>query len=61
MTKKEIEYQIAELKAEYIRLQHDLEKLEFVDGKLSPLENQIAEIEKELSVLNQKLREVEMK
>lgn len=61
MTTKEIEYQIAELKAEYIRLQHDLEKLEFVDGKLSPLENQIAEIEKELSVLNQKLREVEMK
>lgn len=58
MNKKDIEYQIAELKAEYIRLQHDLEKLEFVDGKLSPLEKQIAGIENELATLNQKLREL---
>jgi len=37
MKKKEIEYKIQELKYEYIRLQNDLEKLEFVQGKLSPL------------------------
>ncbi|MFS0638351.1 SE1832 family protein [Mesobacillus foraminis] len=56
--KKSIEYKIAELKAEYIRLQNDLEKLEYVDGKLSPLEQQIAGIEEELRTLNQKLREL---
>jgi len=58
MTKKEIEYQILELKTEYVRLQNDLEKLEYVKGNLSPLEKQIAEIEYQLAVLNQKLREV---
>lgn len=58
MNIKEIEYKIQELKAEYIRLQHDLEKLEFVNGKLSPLEKQIADIEDELSYLNKKLREI---
>lgn len=58
MTKKEIEYQIAELKSEYVRLQNDLEKLEYVDGNLSPLEKQISEIETKLHLLNQKLREL---
>ncbi|WP_195891890.1 SE1832 family protein [Neobacillus dielmonensis] len=57
MTKKEIEYQIVELKDEYLQLQHNLEKMELVKGNLVPLENRLAEIEKELSVLNQKLRE----
>jgi predicted nuclease with TOPRIM domain len=56
--KKAIQYKIQELKAEYVRLQHDLEKLEFVDGKLSPLEKQIVVIEDELSTLNKKLREL---
>ncbi|GAA0327402.1 hypothetical protein GCM10008967_17380 [Bacillus carboniphilus] len=58
MSKKEIEYQIQELKAEYIRLQNDLEKLESVGGNVGPLERQITEIEEELKSLNQKLREV---
>jgi chaperonin cofactor prefoldin len=57
MDRKEIEYKIQEMKAEYIRLQHDLEKLEFVDGRLSPLEKQIDAIEDELKILNRKLRE----
>ena len=57
MQKKEIEYQIIELKAEYIRLQNDLEKLEYVNGNLSPLEKQIAGIETELARLNKMLRE----
>ena len=58
MDKKQIEYQISELKAEYIRLQNDLEKLESVGGNVGPLERQITEIENELKTLNQKLREV---
>lgn len=55
MNKKEIEYKIRELKMDYIRLQNDLEKLEYVHGNLSPLEKQIAEIETELKTLNQEL------
>ncbi|WP_251554837.1 SE1832 family protein [Neobacillus muris] len=57
MDKKELEYQILELKDEYLQLQHNLEKMELVKGNLAPLEKRLAEIEEELSVLNQKLRE----
>ncbi|MET3697892.1 hypothetical protein SAMN05877753_104230 [Bacillus oleivorans] len=57
MDKKQIENQIQELKAEYVRLQNDLEKLESVGGNVAPLEKQITEIENELKTLNQKLRE----
>lgn len=58
MDKKEIEYRISELKLDYIRLQNDLEKLESINGNISPLEKQIASIEDELNDLNQKLREL---
>lgn len=55
MNKKEIEYKIRELKDEYLQLQHNLEKLEFVNGNLSPLEKRLACIEEELKSLNQLL------
>jgi predicted nuclease with TOPRIM domain len=58
MDKKEIEYQITELKDEYLQLQHNLEKMESVKGNLHPLEKRLAEIEGELSRLNQMLREM---
>lgn len=58
MDKKEIEYQIQELKLDYIRLQNDLEKMDSVHGNISPLEKQIAEIELELSSLRKKLNEM---
>jgi hypothetical protein len=54
--KIEIEVKIAELKDEYLQLQHNLEKLEFVNGNLAPLEKRLFEIEDELSALNQELR-----
>ncbi|MCM3239773.1 hypothetical protein M3589_19005 [Heyndrickxia oleronia] len=59
MNRKEIEYKIQDLKADYIRLQHDLEKLEFVKGNLSPLELQLEGLEKELKVLNEQLAKME--
>ncbi|MGE8204896.1 SE1832 family protein [Heyndrickxia sp. NPDC080065] len=59
MNRNEIEYKIQDLKADYIRLQHDLEKLEFVKGNLSPLEKQLDEIEKELKVLNDQLEKLD--
>ncbi|MBU5211308.1 MULTISPECIES: SE1832 family protein [Heyndrickxia] len=59
MNRKEIEYKIQDLKADYVRLQHDLEKLEFVKGNLSPLELQLEGLEKELKLLNEQLAKME--
>jgi chromosome segregation ATPase len=58
MNKIEIELKMVELKDQYLQLQHNLEKLEFVNGNLAPLEKRLFEIEKELSSLNQELREL---
>ncbi|GHH99499.1 SE1832 family protein [Neobacillus kokaensis] len=57
MNKKDIEYKIRELKMDYIRLQNDLEKLESVNGNISPLEKQLIEIETELRSLNDALKQ----
>lgn len=59
MNRQEIEAKIMDLKNEYLNLQHNLEKLEFVNGNLSPLEKQLVGIEEELNRLNQLLRETE--
>lgn len=58
MNKKDIEYSILELKNEYLQVQDNLEKLEYVKGNLAPLENRLSEIEKELQSLNQMLNEI---
>ncbi|WP_165439153.1 SE1832 family protein [Bacillus timonensis] len=58
MDKKEIEYKLGELKLDYVRLQNDLEKLDSVNGNISPLERQIAELEDEISSLSKQLREM---
>ena len=58
MDKKDIEYKLRELKLDYVRLQNDLEKLDSVNGNISPLERQIAELEDEISILSKQLREM---
>lgn len=58
MKKAEIEYKIADIKADYVRLQHDLEKLEYVKGNLHPLEKQLVELEAELKKYNKMLDEI---
>ncbi|MEH7384385.1 SE1832 family protein [Bacillus sp. JJ1521] len=58
MDRKEIEYKLRELKLDYVRLQNDLEKLDSVNGNISPLERQIAELEVEISTLSKQLREM---
>ncbi|MBM7714410.1 hypothetical protein JOC94_001382 [Bacillus thermophilus] len=60
MKKSEIEYKIADIKADYVRLQHDLEKLEYVKGNLHPLERQLEGLEKELKKCYQLLDELEL-
>ncbi len=60
MTKSEIQALIAELKMDYIRLQGDVEKLES-NGHPSQVENaerRLAEMEKDLAVLNKQLAEL---
>lgn len=59
MPKKALEAKLAELKSDYVRIQQDLEKLIFVDGRASSaeeqlvrLENEIAEVRKQLNALD---------
>ncbi|MCE4050958.1 MULTISPECIES: SE1832 family protein [Bacillaceae] len=55
MNKKDIEYKILELKNEYLQVQDNLEKLEYVKGNLAPLQKRLTEMEEELKSLNQML------
>ncbi len=59
MNKNQIEYQILELKNDYMRIQGDLEKLESVGGSISHAEKRLATIEEELKVLRVQLEEAE--
>ncbi|RFU63609.1 SE1832 family protein [Bacillus sp. V59.32b] len=61
MTKSELEYKIQDIKADYIRLQNDLERMESVGGNISPLEKQLNDIEIELKSLYQQLDELKEK
>ncbi|PLT33432.1 SE1832 family protein [Bacillus sp. V5-8f] len=58
MNKAEVEYKIQDLKADYVRLQSDLERMESVGGNISPLLKQLNEIELELKKLNAQLEEL---
>jgi len=55
MTKTEIEYRITELKADYVRLQGDLEKIESLGRNVAPTEKLLANIEAELKELRKQL------
>ena len=55
MNKKDIEYKILELKNEYLQVQDNLEKLEYVKGNLAPLQKRLTEMEEELKSLYQML------
>lgn len=55
MTKKELEAKLAELKSDYIRIQEDMDKLEFVGGRVSSAEEQLIRLEKEIAEINKQL------
>ncbi|WLR48839.1 SE1832 family protein [Halobacillus litoralis] len=59
MTKKEIQDQITFLKADYIRIQGDLDKLEAAGGNIQNAEKQLARMEEELKELNKQLAQTE--
>lgn len=58
MNRAEIENKIQDLKADYVRLQNDLEKLESVNGNISPLQKQLDDIEIEIKTLYTQLEEL---
>ncbi|MFZ0369576.1 MAG: SE1832 family protein [Halobacillus sp.] len=57
MNKKEIQDQIAFLKADYIRIQGDLDKLEANGANVENAESQLERMEKELKDLKVQLAE----
>ena len=57
MSKKELEAKLAELKSDYIRIQSDMDKLEFVGGRVSSAEGQLVRLEEEIASLNDKLEQ----
>ncbi|MBA2175166.1 hypothetical protein H0266_09700 [Halobacillus locisalis] len=57
MTEKEIQDEITFLKADYIRIQGDLDKLEAAGGNVQKAEQQLASMEEQLKSLNKQLAE----
>lgn len=55
MEKKELEAKLAELKSDYVRIQEDMDKLEFVGGRVSSAEEQLVLLEKKIADLNKQL------
>ncbi|WP_019376704.1 SE1832 family protein [Virgibacillus halodenitrificans] len=59
MTKKELEAKLDELKSDYVRIQSDMDKLEYVRGRVSSAESQLIRLEGEISEINKKLEAYE--
>lgn len=60
MSKKELEARLLELKSDYVRIQGDMDKLEFVGGRVSSAEEQLIRLEKEIAEVNKQLEELEI-
>ncbi|HLR70941.1 MAG TPA: SE1832 family protein [Pseudogracilibacillus sp.] len=60
MKKKELETRLLELKSDYVRIQGDMDKLEFVGGRISSAEEQLIRLEKEIADVNKQLDELEV-
>lgn len=58
MNKSDIEYRITDVKAEFVRLQNDMEKLESVGGNAGPIQNQLDGLQAELKSLYNQLAEL---
>jgi len=61
MEKKELEAKLLELKSDYVRIQSDMDKLEFVGGRVSSAEEQLIRLEKEIAEVNEQLEKIEVK
>ncbi|MEN2767225.1 SE1832 family protein [Ornithinibacillus xuwenensis] len=59
MTKQELEDKLAELKSDYVRIQSDLDKLEYVRGRASSAQEQLVRLEEEIAEVYKKLEAFE--
>lgn len=59
MDKKQLEAHLLELKSDYIRIQGDMDKLEYVEGRVSAAEEQLIRLEEEIKEANAKLEAFE--
>jgi len=59
MDKRELHAKLDELKSDYVRIQGDLDKLEYVKGRVSSAEEQLVRLEKEIAEVNRKLDELD--
>ncbi|WP_373894049.1 SE1832 family protein [Virgibacillus natechei] len=57
MTNKELEAKLQELKSDYARIQGDMDKLEYVKGRVSSAEKQLIRLEEEIAAVNKQLEE----
>lgn len=55
MSKKDLEVQLLHLKSDYVRIQEDMDKLEFVGGRVSSAEGQLIRLEAEIKELNDQI------
>jgi len=58
-TKEELEAKLTELKSDYVRIQGDMDKLEYVQGRVSSAEEQLIRLEGEIAEVNKKLEAFE--
>ncbi|EJX18803.1 hypothetical protein SOJ_09810 [Staphylococcus sp. OJ82] len=57
----DLKEKLAELKYDYVRLQGDLEKREFVNQQVDPLLRQLEDIEKEIASVRSEISQKERK
>jgi len=55
MDKKQLEAELLALKSDYIRIQEDMDKLEFVGGRVSSAEGQLIRLEGEIAEIHKQL------
>ncbi|TXL66581.1 hypothetical protein FHP05_04130 [Cerasibacillus terrae] len=58
-TKKELQDELTNLKADYARIQSDMDKLEYVKGRVSSAEEQLIRIEKEIAEVYEQMEQLD--
>ena len=59
MTKLQLLAKLDELKSDYVRIQSDMDKLEYVKGRVSSAEEQLIRLEDEIAEVNRQLDEID--
>ena len=59
MNKEVLQAKLMELKSDYVRIQGDMDKLEYVKGRVSSAEGQLIRLEKEIAAVHRQLEEMD--